>query len=231
MFRREDLIADLESLYVKINAAGRTAIQNGREQIDPYLNQLEKDRRLGLTLLIAVKGSAAEGFRVITENIRKIEPDQYYYPVADLHLTVIDLISAAECFQPDAAVSAGYLSVVKDAVRGLKPFDIRFKGIIVSDAAILAKGHYQDDELLHLRRQIRTLAAVRGLELKERYQSISAHSTVVRFRTSLRDRAQLLAAVAQHAQDDIGILHVKELDLVIHDWYNRKRENVGKFVF
>jgi 2'-5' RNA ligase len=116
-----------------------------------------------------------------------------------------------------------------DAMIDLEPFNISFKGIIVSNDAILAKGYYHEG-LLKLRDKIRKIATERGFDLKERYQSISAHATIERFMTNVSNSEQLLARVQNYHDFEIGTIRVNELELVIHDWYHSQKEEIRKFI-
>jgi 2'-5' RNA ligase len=228
MINHFETIKDLDILYSKINSEGKVAIVDGQELVDPLLYNIGQDKRIGLTLLISIQGKITQDFKTLEEKIATIEQEQYFYPETDLHVTVLDLISAREDFTRDESVINQSIELIEKAVIGLAPFDIRFKGIIVSNGAILAKGYYSNG-LPQLRDKIREIALERGFNLKERYQSISAHSTIVRFKSNLRNREQLLATVQNCYDLDIGVIRVRELELVIHNWYHSKKEMVRKF--
>ncbi|TCL74265.1 A-kinase anchor protein AKAP7 [Hydrogenispora ethanolica] len=230
MDKNDRLTGDLETLYTTINLEGMEAIRSGQEKIDPHLNNLGQDKRLGLTLLITIKGEITQGFQFLTEEIQKIESEQYFYPETDLHITILDLISATESFEKNDAMIRESIKVVQNAMKGLSPFDVQFNGIIASNAAILVKG-YDDGGLQKLRRRTRKTASEYGIILKERYQSISAHSTIVRFKKALKNREQLSAVLQQYHDFDMGVMKVNELELVVHDWYNRKKDSVRKLLW
>jgi 2'-5' RNA ligase len=229
MDKNDRLTRELEALYTAINLEGMEAIRSGQEKIDPHLNNLEQDKRLGLTLLITIKGEITQGFQFLTTAIRKIESEQYFYPETDLHITILDLISATESFEKNDDIIRESIMVVQNAMKGLSPFDVRFKGIIASNAAILVKGYDDGGGLQRLRKRTRKMASECGMILKERYQSISAHSTIVRFQKALKNREQLSAVLQQYHDFDMGVMKVNELELVVHDWYNRKKDSVRKF--
>lgn len=229
MDKSDGIVKELTSLYSQINLAGMKAILNGQEKPDPILNNLEQDQRLGLALIITLTGSITERFQFLMEQIGRIEPEQYYYPVSDLHLTILEFVSAHEDFRRDEAVLDKSGRVVEQAIHGLPPFAINFNGIIASNAAIIVKGYYKSG-LLQLRERIRKIAPEHGIHLQERYQSISAHSTMVRFKKNLQNRAELLGIVQKYSEFDIGTSNVNEIELTVHDWYNRKKEGIRKFI-
>lgn len=229
MITEDKILKELEALYSKINSEGREAIQNSQEKIDLFLNNLEQDRRFGLTLLIKIPKKITGSFRRIEEEIQKVEPEQYFYPETDLHLTVVDLVSASAGFKKDETLIGKSIQLMENAVKRVRPFTIRFQGIITSNAAVLVKGFYRDG-LPDLRHQMRKIAHEEGINLQERYQSISAHSTMVRFKSAFQNRREFLTVVQNFHDLEIGTVLVNELELVIHDWYNRRKEVIKKFV-
>ena len=228
MIPQDKITASLDALYEKIDFEGREAIRNRREMIDPVLNHLEQDKRLELTLLIHIGGTVAGSLKAFMDEMRKLEPDQYFYPESDLHVTVLDLISADQNFERNRLVIDESLELAKSAISGLPPFCIDFNGIITSNAAVLAKGYYTGG-LRNLRDRLRSIAMEQGFDLRERYQSISAHSTIIRYKSALQNREKFLTTLEKYKRFNIGGLKVNELELVIHDWYNRRREAIGKF--
>lgn len=222
------MINELETLYSNINSQGMEAILQNQEKIDPVLNNPEQDKRLGLTLLIHIRGEITGKFRLLIEKLRRIEPEQYFYPASDIHVTVLDLISAHKDFAREDPLVAQSIKLVQNAISGLTPFNINFRGIIPSNEAILAKGYYREG-LQKLRDRMRELAHEQNIDLKERYQSISAHSTIVRFKSKLQNHEKLLALLQEYQDFHIGEFQVNELELVIHDWYNHRRQEIGKY--
>jgi 2'-5' RNA ligase len=219
---------ELMALYAGINSQGAEAILQHREQIDPILNDLKRDQRLALALLIPIPAEIADNFKLPQEVIRRLEPEQYFYPLSDLHVTVLDLISGRNDFDRTAPLINRSLELIQNAIGDLAPFDIEFRGLIASNAAILAAGYYHDGLQL-LRYRIRENARSQNIDLKERYQSISAHSTIIRFTSRLKHNRELLALLREYRDFPIGKFQVRELELVIHDWYNRRREVIGRF--
>lgn len=228
MVIEDEITLKLENLYSKIDSEGKKAILNGQEVIDPILSSIELDKRLGLTLLIAIKGKITENFRILIDKIQQIEPAQYFYPVSDFHVTILDFIKANEDFEREENTIKKCIKIVENAAHDLPPFNIEFKGIISSNAAILVKGYY-GFELQLLRSQIRKNALENDFNLKERYQTVSAHSTIIRFRKKLRNIEKLSEIVQEYNNFNIGVMNVNKLELVVHDWYNCKKEIIEEF--
>jgi 2'-5' RNA ligase len=218
----------LKNLYIQLNTEGNKAIRSCHELIDPALKYPGQDRRFGLTLLIPLKGTIARNLCQLSINIGTIEPEQYLYPQSDLHVTVLDLIGAHEGFEKEEKKIRKSVKVIKEAAHDLSPFEIKFKGLIATPAAILAKG-YCDSSLQLLRRRIRERAAKEDFNLQERYETFSSHATIVRFGKKLKNREKLLAFIHENCDFEIGTTTVKEMHLVVHDWYNRRKEIIEMF--
>ena len=66
----------------------------------------------------------------------------------------------------------------------------------------------------------------KGFKLEERYLSLSAHSTFIRYKNVINSRADLLNYVIKNQEIELGKFKVEKLELVIHDWYNRMIDKV-----
>jgi hypothetical protein len=229
MINDAQIIKDLDALYAKIHSDGQKAIRNGMELIDPYLQQKDQDQRRGLALLANPKGPIPKNLGMLLNEMKAIEPVQYYYPETDFHVTVMDLISANLQFTADETLIQKANQIIETAITGMAPFDIHFKGIIVSNGAILAKGYYNGG-LPQLRDKIRKIAAEYDFNLEERYQSISAHVTIARFISKAVSSELLLAKIGDYHDFEIGVTRVNDLELVIHDWYNSRKNVIRKFI-
>ena len=99
--------------------------------------------------------------------------------------------------------------------------------MIASPSGILAAGYYSD-ELFELREALR-LKLAKELPLAERYQTASGHVTIAHFKAPLNDSNGLLFDLAKMDQLRFGSFVVKQVDLVIHDWYNHDVKVIDEF--
>ena len=214
-------------LYDEIHAASSARIQSGQTEIDLLLSSRGADTRRGISLVIPVQGIAETYQRLV-----ELEPEQYYYPLKDLHVTVFDFIQARTHYERNEKLEKAFLSISQEVTQAVEAFEIELKGIVFSPAAGMIKG-YDSNRLVSLRDHIRRLMGVQGLPNDERYASESAHITFMRFREKLvhptsfmRFREKLVhptsfvEAVAKHSEMEIGEEQVSRLELVEHDWYN-----------
>lgn len=217
---------ELDSLYKSIDQKGKAAILKN-QFADPYLCQVKADSRRGLTLLARLPVHVGRNIGYAQQKLRIANPNLYCYPLADLHPTVLDLIGARADFSLAPADLAAYQNSIKELLANCRPFSVTLQGLIASPSGILAAGYYSD-ELFELREALR-LKLAKELPLAERYQTASGHVTIAHFKAPLNDSNGLLFDLAKMDQLRFGSFVVKQVDLVIHDWYNHDVKVIDEF--
>ena len=180
-----------------------------------------RDLRRGLTL-IARPGPALQArFEFLLDRLALCEPQQYRYPVTDMHLTILPLFTAIENPVSELAKLNDYIYSVRAALDGIEPFDIKFHGITMSRSAVLAQGFPCGPALETLRERLRTHLHDAGLDasLDQRYRLITAHSTLFRFVAPLHHPQHFAAQLRSLRDEPLGCMHVNEVELVVNDWY------------
>ena len=81
----------LKQLYTRIAQQGIQAISNHQEQVDPNLQNLKADSREGLTLLVKLPAHVTRNISFVLNDLKKLEPFQYYYTANTIHITVMDI--------------------------------------------------------------------------------------------------------------------------------------------
>ncbi len=214
----------LEAKYAQLWNESKIAIQNNEIELDPYLAGNKNDVRRGFSVIIPIAGSCLKNFSNIIRQLKKLEPDQYAYPLADLHLTVLDLwVVASENFVFDKKQADSYDSIFDSVLQDFPIFQVRFAGLTASRAAVLAKG-FNGTELKELRESLRTEIQNKGFKLNERYKTESAHATILRFREKLRNPRVFADCIQELQSRDFGILQVQKIQFVLHDWYNSRQK-------
>jgi 2'-5' RNA ligase len=196
-------------------------IRTGRPDLDPVLQARLPDRRRGLTSIVRPAADVRRHVGKFLRELRSIEPAQYYYSAADLHVTILSLFTVTVRPEPFLARRAEYVSAVDAALRSVPPFRIEFRGVTATPGTVLIQGFRDKTEFNDLRdglrRQLRLRSLTEGLD--RRYRLETAHMTVVRFRARLRDTDRFLAPFERSRHRGFGVIRIQTLSLVQNDWY------------
>ncbi len=213
---------DLTAQYDAMRTAALHQLAQGTAELDPHLRAAHDGRR-GITLLARPPAAIAEIIGSVLADFQIVEPNQYYYPAADLHFTILSLISCYEGFSLAAIDPAAYRAVVGDVLQRTRPFGLTLAGLTASPAGILVQGFPQGSGLAELRTNLRTAFRASGLaqSIDQRYRLETAHLTVARFCTKILDSNLLISLLLKHQHCFIGSFEVSSLELVFNDWYQR----------
>jgi 2'-5' RNA ligase len=222
---QKDVRRRLQKRYDKLWSAAIGKIRTGKIESDRVLAGGLVDHRRGLTLIARPTVEVREKVATFLRELRRLEPDQYYYARADLHLTILSLFTATVAYKRFLAHTEKYLAAVESALQKAGPMRIEFAGITASPGAIMIQG-FPDSEALNdlrdnLREQLRIRGLTRGLDV--RYRLETAHMTVARFRAPLRDSEHFASALARSRRRSFGSTTIKNLSLVTNDWYMTHR--------
>ncbi|KQR95632.1 hypothetical protein ASG01_00690 [Chryseobacterium sp. Leaf180] len=182
------------------------------------------DTRRGITLLTRLSQPVIENIERFQNELRQIDQHQYEQPSADLHLTILSLISCYAGFSLNDIHVQDYMEIIAESVLNIRPFSIRFRGITASKDAVMIQGFPQDDSLEIIRERLRTNLKKTSLQqsVDSRYKITTAHITAVRFRKELNVPSGYAAALQRFRNFDFGEITVSSLDLVFNDWYQKK---------
>ncbi|RYU78152.1 2'-5' RNA ligase family protein [Hymenobacter persicinus] len=213
---------NLPQHYAAMRAAAARQLLRGQAELDPLLDDA-RDSRRGLTVLARPPAAVTAVVGQLLAEFRQLEPEQYYYPASDLHLTVLSVISCVPGFTLEEINPADYQRIVREVARESRPFRIRLAGLTASAGGILVQGFPEDEGLAALRDTLRAaiLAAPLRQSIDQRYRLETAHSTIIRFRRPLRNPAALLAKLREYERYFIGAFEVPAVELVYNDWYQR----------
>jgi 2'-5' RNA ligase len=218
---------DLYQQYSELYHDAVLKIKSGRVEIDSMIDS-PLDKRLGLTVAFQPEKNIRQKFFDFIEQLRIIEPEQYYYPVSDMHVTVISLVSCYEGFSLSQISLDDYITIIEKSILNCKKFDINFRGITASPSCIMVQGFYSDTTLEMLRENLRENFRNSGLfqTIDKRYSINTAHSTIARFRKKLNNIDDFLAILDQYRDYDFGTSSIETIALVYNDWYHRKSNTV-----
>jgi hypothetical protein len=208
-------------LYEGIRRENRAAILAGDIVVDESLGpKAVRDGRRGIGLILPIP-EGGELFKGLRKAAGRCLPEQYLVPADDYHITVFEFKSATEGYERDEGFEREVAELCDAVLAGLGGMAISFKGIVFSRAAGIIKG-YDEGALVELRRRLRAAMRDRGLPLRERYESESAHVTFCRFLRPLADMRRLEDFIDRHGEMEYGTLSLGGMELVESDWHNRR---------
>lgn len=213
---------NLEEHYNKLYLESKAKIEVGNYDVD-HLIDSHDDYRFGITLLTRPDESTKANIQGFLNEVKAIEPNQYYYQNSDIHVTVMSIISCYSGFDLRKIEVQAYVKVIEQVLDKYKSFPIQFKGLTASPSCILLQGFFEADTLNEMRDQLRFSFKNSVLEqsLDQRYAIQTAHSTIIRFREELADKSAFLGILEKYKDFDFGTFEVKNLELVYNDWYQR----------
>jgi 2'-5' RNA ligase len=85
---------ELQHHYDTMRQRAAHQFGQGLVEVDPWLTQGALDERRGLTLRARPPAPLATRIQEVVAAFQQLEPDQYYYPASELHLTISALIAA-----------------------------------------------------------------------------------------------------------------------------------------
>lgn len=122
-----NLAAQYDQLYY-------SAVERLRQNLsaaDPLIDS-PADRRFGLTLLLRPDEGTRKKISHFVRCMETVEPEQYYYPESDLHITVMSIISCYEGFNLNSIQPQAYCEVVQKVIEHTPAIDIHFRGVTAS---------------------------------------------------------------------------------------------------
>jgi 2'-5' RNA ligase len=214
---REALAARYDALW----ADAAPAVRGGAATLDPWIARKNADPRRGLSLLARPGADLVRRLEDFLAGLRAEEPEQYFQPAADMHLTVFSLFGTTADHAPYMAHLDAYRAAAAEALRGVPPFRVEIEGVTLSRGAVMAQGFPADGTLDEVRERLRAALAERGLTagMDQRYPLMTAHLTLVRFAAPLRRPERFVQRVAAARGRVFGAMEVREMELVISDWY------------
>jgi 2'-5' RNA ligase len=208
------------NIYDSIYDKNIADIKSGNIKLDEYLSGNKPDSRIGISLIIPIR-SISKSHEKLVSCLKEIEPEQYYYPTHDLHITIFDYIQGTENYIRNPELEKLFIRVSRESLKSFHEFLITFEGIVFSKAAGIIQG-YDDNVLIKIREKIRILLKENGIKNDERYESESAHITFMRFMNYFIRAEELCRFINENREREIGIQKIEEIELVEHDWYNHE---------
>jgi len=218
----------LDALYARIEREGRDALLRGGSA-DAFLCHPEADTRMSVVLLFRPTDEITARVGGMLREFQTRFPALYSYPASDMHVTVLDLLRGRPGLQKPAGETFGaYIQSIRRALSACGSFRVCFRGVTVSDGALLVRG-YSEEMLTYIRQALREGLCRDGLCPQERYETISCHITAIRFPVPLAEPRAFLKLAERYRHMAFGVCTVRELEWSFHDWYDTRKETLGRF--
>ncbi len=213
---------ELVNHYNRLFEESIKEIEGGNYQIDSLIDSASDDR-FGLTLLIRPSDNVKDEIQKFIGELKSMEPDQYYYPYPDIHLTVISIITCYNGFKLENISVPNYIDLIKKSLENKTSFEIDFNGVTASPSCVMIRGFASDGTLNLIRDDLRERFARSNLQqsIDGRYRIQTAHSTVVRFSRRLSNKDKFLKILDKYRNYNFGSFTAGTLELVYNDWYQR----------
>lgn len=216
---------DLTAHYNQLYHDSLQRIKADDYQIDSLIDS-PTDSRLGITLVCRPNSKTNDEIQSFLDQLKKVEPHQYFYPASDIHITVMSIISCYQGFQLSSIAVDDYRKVIQKSLEGCAPFDVEFRGLTASPSCLMVQGFLYDDTLNHIRNNLRNNFHNSHLEqsIDKRYAIQTAHATVCRLKQQLTHREAYLNLIEASRNYNFGTFTVTALEFVLNDWYQRKEK-------
>ena len=215
---------NLENHYKKLYEESVDKIATDHYEIDNLIES-DKDNRFGITLLVRPPIEVKDRIQEFLEIFKKIEPNQYYYPNTDIHITVMSIISCYEGFDIEKIDLPKYIKLIEKCTFEKKEINIAFRGITASPSGIMIQGFMDNNGLNNIRDKLRKEFKNSDLEqsLDKRYSIQTAHATIIRFKAEIKQKGKFLQALNENINYDFGTFKVNKFELVYNDWYQSEK--------
>ncbi len=213
---------NLTPYYEELYKQSIDGIRAGNHHVDQFIDSPD-DRRVGITLLIRPSLEIRQRIQLFLDELRHIDPAQYYYPISDIHITVMSIIGCYDGFDLKQISLPAYETRIEKAINKTHSFRLCFAGVTASDSCLMIPGFPENDQLNSLRNDLREIFMQSNLQqsIDARYSIRTAHSTVVRFRKQLVHPTEYVNVIEEFRNKPFGEFEVKHAELVYNDWYQR----------
>jgi len=223
---------DLEEHYNKLYTDSIAKIKDDHYEMDSLINS-SADNRFGITLITRPPETVKNNIQTFLNELKSIDPHQYYYGNSDIHVTVMSIISCFDGFQLEHINISEYIHLISKSLIEKPNIEIEFRGITVSSSCIMIQGFMNNNFLNIIRNNLRDNFKTSNLQqsIDKRYSIQTAHTTVVRFQNKINNKPEFLKIIEAFRHYNFGSFEVNNLELVYNDWYQKEKHVKKLHVF
>jgi 2'-5' RNA ligase len=153
------------------------------------LDSPHTDMRCGVNIICRPTTDVVRYILSIQEHLRVFEPDQYYYPPSDLHLTLIEICHSRT--PEDVRRIASIVGPEINRIAAMASLPTVDSPMLVFDSHAVALNFLPtDDALQNARQSILEGLVNTGISVDSRHETKSAHVTLMRYITPLRSPSE-----------------------------------------
>ena len=154
----------------------------------------DSDTRCGVNVICRPSEQVVAAITSIQDGFRAREPRQYYYPAADLHLTVSEIIHS-RTYGEATEIGERLTEKAWTAFGDFPAFDLNATRAVFDERAGRLELESKDGRLHQIRQRIHDVAMDTGIVPNPRYRVSSAHITFMRYicplRTEIKEWSEL----------------------------------------
>ena len=216
-----DDLKTVQEIYDQLWSEGRTALERGQPDIDPFLSDRKNDSRRGITLTFSPSPLVRSNVEEFLRQAAEAAPEQHFYQSNELHTTILAVVPGSAAWQSHLPELPVLRAVILEVLRKQSTFSVTFRGVTVSPSAVMIQGFPTDNTLMQLRDNLRAAFKQKHVapNVDQRYKIAAAHITAMRFSTPRTDWSRLLAVLAANRTTNFGEMRVQTAELHLSDWY------------
>ena len=173
----------IQNISKRIEEGEHKLLETGPILDDVLINEIKKsgtDRRYGVNLICRPSEIIMEHIQTIIEYLSNFEPNQYFYPIKDIHLTLLEICHSQPIEKVDRIAD-----ILKLNIRSFLSEVERIKldsPILSFDPRGVALNFIPSNDSLQTGREIMSERINNtGIQLDARYAAMSAHVTLMRY--------------------------------------------------
>jgi 2'-5' RNA ligase len=158
------------------------------EELKREIQSPGSDNRMGVSIIARPSDDLKEFIEEKYKILKAIEPDQYYYPAEDLHMTIFEMC-ADQTSDMVKKYTLDLLNILGEVLSDLPKITVNNGRLIAFPRACIIKYQSPNRDLELVRKEIRSRLNNAKLEFDPRYTSDFVHLSILRYIEPLQSQA------------------------------------------